>query len=154
VLYISAPMNMKSIPEKTTMIQAPKVHVGPAVTTYMSLMNTSPDADYAAVAELKCRLTSPDGRIVARWTEHVGPFRTALVDLRSKLHSPPTDHAFYTFHGLCRNASLIPLTMNYDERHHTLAVEHSLPPTYYGSAVTGAVRKGVIEALSRSELFS
>ncbi len=153
VLYISAAMNMRSNPERTTMIQAPKIHIGPGVTTFMSLMNTSPDADYATVANMKCCLTTPDGRIAARWTEDVGPFRVMLVDLSR--HVQPSDVArFYTFHGLCRNASLIPLTMNYDTRRHTLAVEHSLPPTYYGSAVKGAIRTGVIESLARSELFS
>ena len=154
VLYISAAMNQRSAPERTTMIQAPKIHVGGDVTTYMSLMHPSPDTDYSTVAELKCRLTAPDGRIVARWTEHIGPFKVALIDLRSKLDVAPTSDQFFTFHGLSRNASLIPLTMNYDEKHHTLAVEHSLPPTYYGTGVKGPVRSSVIEALARSELFS
>lgn len=154
VLYISNPMNMRAAKEKTTMIQAPKVHIGPGMTTYMSLMNPSTDADYATVAELKCCLTSPDGRIAARWTEHVGPFRAALVDLRSKLAEAPKAPSFFTFHGLSRNASLIPLTMNYDEKRETLAVEHSLPPTYYGTDVKGPVRSSVIAALAQSELFS
>jgi len=153
VLYISGAMNIRSNPEKTTMIQAPKVHVGGELTTLMSLMNTSPEHDYTTVAELACRLTDPSGAVVARWTEHIGPFCSALVDLRAKL--PADAHgAFYTFFGLSRNASLLPLTMTFDRTHRTLAVEHSLPPTYYGTSVKGAVRSGVVAALASSELFS
>jgi hypothetical protein len=152
VLYISGPMNLRANPDRTTMIQAPKVYVGRTLTTYLSLMNTSPERDYATVAEMKCRLSDERGRIVARWTEELGPFRSKLVDLRAKLGAASAE--FFTFHGLCQNASLIPLTMNFDATRGTLAVEHSLPPTYYGSAVKGPVRASVIEALSRSELFA
>lgn len=150
VLYISPAMNLRSNPERTTLIQAPKVHIGRTLTTYLSLMNTSPERDYATVAEMKCCLSDQRGRIVARWTEELGPFRSKLVDLRTKTGSM----GFFTFHGLCQNASLIPLMMNFDETRCTLAVEHSLPPTYYGSAVKGPVRTSVIAALSRSELFA
>ncbi len=153
VLYISGAMNLRSNPERTTMIQAPKVHLGAGLTTYVSLMNTSPEPDYATVAHMQCCLTDASGRVAARWTEELGPFRSTLVDL--KAHAGTGDESrFFTFHGLCRDASLIPLTMNYDARNGTLAVEHSLPPTYYGSAVKGAVRTGVIAALARSELFA
>jgi hypothetical protein len=152
VLYISGAMNLRSNPERTTMIQAPKVHIGPNLTTYVSLMNTSPEADYSTVADMQCCLTESSGKIVARWHEELGPFRSKLVDLKAQL--PADSTGFYTFHGLCRNASLIPLTMNFDAARCTLAVEHSLPPTYYGSAVKGAVRAGVIKSLARSGLFS
>jgi len=60
----------------------------------------------------------------------------------------------YTLLALCENAALLPLFFNVDTLGGTLAVEHSLPPIYYGHSVTGSIRGQMIADLLSSGVFA
>jgi hypothetical protein len=60
---------------------------------------------------------------------------------------------FLHFWGLCETATLVPLTINRDLSTGCIGIEHSLPPIYYGAAVTGKLRARAVSGLARSGVF-
>ena len=161
VLYQSGAFNYpKFSAEASTLIQAPKVCISPVINTYVSLIHTSVLPSYDRVGDLKCALVDEVGHKVASWTAHVRPFEPMLLNLKEivaeKIGAAAfagVTPSFFTFYALSSNATLLPLILNTNEEHHTLAVEHSLPPTYYGASMTGANRALAIKELAESTLF-
>lgn len=156
VLYQSGAFNyVKFSKDATTIIQAPKGYVGKDVDTIVSVLNSSLDPAYDKTAHFKCTLIDGDRRTT--WTEECAPFEPVSISLRDRasglgitLDDGPR---FVCFLGLCETATLIPLTINRDLRTGCIGIEHSLPPTYYATSVTGPLRSKVISQLSSSPLF-
>lgn len=160
VLYQSGAFNYRKFSrEETTVIQAPKVFLTSALDTVLSILHTSFEPNYQRSAVLRCCLLSASAQPVAQWEVHIKPFTARSISIKDVLReqgvAPPKDGEIhsYTLLCLCDNAALLPLVLNVDATHETLAVEHSLPPMYYGNTVTGPVRAQMIAELRTSGMF-
>lgn len=160
VLYQSGAFNYRKFSrEETTVIQAPKVFLTSTLDTVLSILHTSFESNYQRSAVLRCCLLSASAQPVAKWEVHIKPFTTLSISIKDALReqgvAPPKDGEIhsYTLLCLCDNAALLPLVLNVDATHETLAVEHSLPPMYYGNTVTGSVRAQMIAELRASGMF-
>lgn len=160
VLYQSGAFNYRKFSrEETTVIQAPKVFLTSTLDTALSILHTSFEPNYCREAVLRCSLLDEQARPVAQWTSRIKPFTGKLISMKEVLSVNRT--AFlaggtmrsYTLLALCENAALLPLILNVDTEKGTLAVEHSLPPMYYGQSVTGPIRAQMIAELSNSGIF-
>jgi hypothetical protein len=154
VLYQSGAFNYRKFSrEETTLIQAPKIYLTETLDTVLSVLHTSLESDYQRDAILNCCLMDSGGFVVKRWFETIKPFTCAFISMKSvlsenKSHLPSVGKfKSYTLLAVCENAALLPLILNIDGTNNTLAVEHSLPPLYYGSSVTGKVRAKVVADL-------
>ena len=161
VLYQSGAFNYRKFSrEETTVIQAPKVFLSNTLDTVLSVLHTSFEPEYQQEAVMRCALLDEHARPVAQWTSRIRPFTGQLISMKEKLLEsggmllPAGGLQAYTLLGLCENAALLPLIMNVDSENHTLAVEHSLPPMYYGQAVTGPVRAKMVADLRSSGVFA
>lgn len=161
VLYQSGAFNYdKFSKEGTTIIQAPKCYVSKHLNTFFSLMHTSMAPGYKKSADMRCALVGTSGQLLAQWTETLAPFESRLIDIRATLqaHSPEKrlgdDPFFCCFYAVCTDATMLPLTFTMNEAKRTLAVEHSLPPLYYGSQVAGPTRARAIKDFAASSLLS
>ncbi len=156
VLYQSGAFNYsKFSKDATTIIQAPKGYVAKDVDTIMSVLNSSLDPAYDRTARLKCTLIDGDRR--TSWIEECPPFQPVSISMRSRASelgiTLGVEPHFVCFMAVCETATLIPLTINRDLRTGCIGIEHSLPPTYYASSVTGPLRAKVISEVTRSHLF-
>lgn len=158
VLYQCGAFNYEKFSrENTTIIQAPKCYISEEINTYISLINSSPIEDYKTTAIIKCSLINEKYNPIISWEETVKPFETKLINVKNKLQESKFDLSelsFSCFYGICKNATLLPLTLNYNEKKSTLAVEHSLPPNYYGGSFHGDVRAQNIKKFYDSEIFN
>ncbi len=161
VLYQSGAFNYRKFSrEETTVIQAPKVFLSSALDTVLSILHTSFEPGHRQDAVLRCTLLDEQAKPVARLTSRIKPFTAQSISMKEMLIAgggalPPADDTrAYTLLGLCENAALLPLILNVDTVMGTLAVEHSLPPMYYGHSVTGAVRAQMIADLRDSGVFA
>ncbi len=159
VLYQSGAFNYpKFSREASSIIQAPKGYVSSTVDTLISLMNSSPDPDYARTAELKCALRSADGKHALTWTEKVAAFEPALISLRKKSvemgMTPSAAPSFYSFYAVCEGSTLVPLTFNINDKTGAVGVEHSLPPLYYSNMIWGPRRAKMVREFADSPLFT
>jgi len=159
VLYQSGAFNYpKFSREATSFIQAPKGYVSSTVDTLMSLVNASPDLTYARTAEVRCALRSGDGTLAHAWTERLAPFEPGLISLRKKAleMGAPIGAApsFFCFYAVCQGSTLVPLTINLDDGTGAIGLEHSLPPLYYSSAISGPMRARAIREFAASSLFA
>lgn len=160
VLYQSGAFNYRKFSrEETTVIQAPKVFLTPTLDTVLSVLHTSFEPDYHRDAVLRCSLLDEGGRPVAQWINSIKPFTAKSISMKQAIQAcggalpVGDDMRAYTLLALCENAALLPLILNVDATHGTLAVEHSLPPMYYGQSVTGPVRAQMIAELHNSGIF-
>jgi hypothetical protein len=161
VLYQSGAFNYRKFSrEETTVIQAPKVFISSAIDTVLSILHTSFESGYSRDAVLRCTLLNEQASPVARWTNRIKPFTAQLISMKDKVVASGgaafTDGIpkAYTLLAFCENAALLPLILNVDRDRGTLAVEHSLPPMYYGQSVTGTVRAKMIADLRDSGIFA
>jgi hypothetical protein len=161
VLYQSGAFNYRKFSrEESTVIQAPKVFLTSTLDTVLSILHTSFESDYHRDAILHCCLLSESAQVIAQWKTSIKPFTACSISIKEVLLKSgvalPNDREetqVYTLLGLCDNAALMPLVLNFDATHETLAVEHSLPPMYYGSTVTGPVRAQMITELRNCGMF-
>lgn len=160
VLYQSGAFNYKKFSrEETTVIQAPKVFLTATLDTILSILHTSFEPAYAREAVLRCSLLDADGKAVAKAAFRIEPFTAQSISMRAMLGDAGValpvgrEMHHYTLLALCENAALLPLVLNVDRDNKTLAVEHSLPPMYYGQSVTGPVRAKMIGELNASGIF-
>lgn len=161
VLYQSGAFNYRKFSkEETTVIQAPKVFLTSTLDTMLSVLHTSFEPAYHKDAVLRCSLLDEQARPVVQWASRIKPFTGALISMKAALSTSggtlPVDGDMrsYTLLALCENAALLPLILNADAPRGTLAVEHSLPPMYYGHSVTGPVRAQMITELRDSGIFA
>lgn len=161
VLYQSGAFNYRKFSrEETTVIQAPKVFISSTIDTVLSILHTSFESGYNRDAVLRCTLLNEKASPVARWTNRIKPFTAQLISMKDKALASGgaafTDGIpkAYTLLAFCENAALLPLILNVDRDRGTLAVEHSLPPVYYGQSVTGPVRAKMIADLRDSGIFA
>ncbi len=151
VLYQSGAFNYELFSrERSTLIQAPKCYLSEELDTFMSVVNSSADPDYAVTAELRCELADASGRALVRWVESIPPFSAALLSLRDRVRElvpalGPTPR-FYCFYAASTNATLLPLTIHRNDRTGAIGLEHSLPPIYYAAEARGPVRARAIQA--------
>lgn len=161
VLYQSGAFNYRKFSrEETTVIQAPKVFLASAIDTVLSIIHTSFESGYSRDAILRCALLDEQAKVVVRWTSRIKPFTVQSISMKAKAIENGAV-AFkddmlkaYTLLAYCENAALLPLILNVDSDNGTLAVEHSLPPMYYGQSVTGLVRAQMIAELRNSGIFT
>lgn len=161
VLYQSGAFNYRKFSrEETTVIQAPKVFLTSTLDTVLSVLHTSFEPNYRQDAVLRCSLLDAQARPAAQWTSRIKPFTGQSISMRQALSAAggalPAGSGMhsYTLLALCENAALLPLILNVDAARGTLAVEHSLPPMYYGHSVTGPVRAQMIAELRGSGIFA
>jgi hypothetical protein len=161
VLYQSGAFNYRKFSrEETTVIQAPKIFLTATLDTVISVLHTSFEPNYYKDAVLFCSLLDEQAKPVAQWTIRIKPFTGQLISMKQEISASggvlPTgsDMHSYTLLALCENAALLPLILNVDVARGTLAVEHSLPPMYYGHSVTGPVRAQMIAELRSSGIFA
>ena len=161
VLYQSGAFNYRKFSrEETTVIQAPKVFLTATLDTVLSVLHTSFEPNYHQDAVLRCSLLDEQARPAAQWTSRNKPFTGQLISMKAALSAngvalpAGSEMRSYTLLALCENAALLPLILNVDAAKGTLAVEHSLPPMYYGQTVTGPVRAQMIAELRNSGIFS
>lgn len=161
VLYQSGAFNYhKFSREETTVIQAPKIFLSSKLDTILSILHTSFEPGYQRDAVLRCTMLNQHGQSVAQWTSRIKPFTAHSISMKDKLLASGgmlldnEEMQTYTLLCLCENAALLPLILNVDLINGTLAVEHSLPPMYYGQSVTGPVRAQMITDLRNSGIFN
>lgn len=153
VLYQSAPFNYKKFSnESTTIIQAPKVYTSSNLKTYLSLINNSVEDGYDVIAKVKMALVDSNGSIAKRWEEEILPGSVKFINLSSKL-SEGNVFSAKGLYVLATNAVLLPLTFTVNKEAGSLALEHSLPPTYYSPEVRGGFRANIVKDLNISNLF-
>jgi hypothetical protein len=148
VAYQTGPMNdARLFSTRTTTIQAPKVIVSDRVDTIFLLMNTSTSLEYNNVVTLRFRIMAPDGETVAASEISVPPFTFRLLSTRDVLTEAGALDRLRelggcgTLFGLAANGTVVPLTMTRNDETGAIAVDHTLPPTYYISAWGGDLRK-------------
>jgi hypothetical protein len=156
VLYQCGAFNYEKFSKDgASIIQAPKVYVGAKLDTLISAINTSPVLGYSRVAKLRCSLEVGNRRVT--WTEELRPYVPATISMRERaaaLGLPLDDTPqFACFWGLCETSTLVPLTINRDLETGCIGIEHSLPPTYYGAAMTGKLRARTVSELARCGVF-
>ena len=155
VLYQSGAFNYdKFSKDATSIIQAPKVYVGEQLDTIVSVMNSCPVPGYTRAAQFKCSLQHGTQRVT--WTEELPPYTPVSISLRERartLTALDAEPAFLHFWGLCETATLVPLTINRDLRTGCIGIEHSLPPIYYATSVTGKLRARAIAGFTQSEVW-
>jgi hypothetical protein len=160
VLYQSGAFNYpKFAKDGSTIIQAPKCYVSTAVDSYVSVVNACPVAPYQKRATMSCALSAPDRSFETRWVETLEPFETRLIDVKAAARragarvgeSSALD--FLCFYGLSADTTLLPLIVHHQRESGRLALEHSLPPAYYGTAVNGPVRARTLASLVKAPIF-
>ena len=155
VLYQSGAFNYdKFSKEATSIIQAPKVYVGEDLDTIISVLNSCPVPGYTKTAHFKCCLQHGEQRV--SWVEELPPYAPVSISLRERARGLVTlgaDPTFFHFWGLCETATLVPLTINRDLRTGCIGIEHSLPPIYYATSVTGKLRARVVAGLTQSPVW-
>lgn len=161
VLYQSGAFNYRKFSkEETTVIQAPKVFISSEIDTVLSILHTSFEAGYNRDAVLRCALLDEQAKPIARWTSRIRPFTAQLISMKEKVIEGGvttfTDGITkaYVLLAICENAALLPLIFNVEADWRCLAVEHSLPPIYYGQSVAGSVRAQMISNLRNSGVFA
>ncbi len=158
VLYQCGAFNYKKFSkESTTIIQAPKCYVSENINTYISLVNTSLSDAYQEKAILKCALNNEKYEQIISWTEEIAPYEAKLLNIREillKSNLSLKELDFSCFYAVSNNVTLLPLVINHNRSTNTLAVEHSLPPNYYGSNIIGIQRAQVIKSLYNSNIFT
>lgn len=161
VLYQCGPMNYDKIsPSWSTLIQAPKIFLSDTLNSYMSVIHTSFTPNYTKSAHIHCVLLSPNGQCAVKWTETIKPFETRLINFKDILKELPqsnlgqsSDLKFFTLYAVCYDTTVLPLILNFNETHKTLAVEHSLPPNYYGKNIGGLTRAEILKELKDLPFF-
>ena len=148
VAYQTGPMNDARLSStRTTTIQAPKVIVSDRVDTIFLLMNTSTSLDYDNEVVLQFRVIAPTGETICKSQIAVPPFAFRLLSMRDVLtEANALDRlrevgGCATLYGLAANGTLVPLSMTRNDETGAIAVDHTLPPTYYVSAWGGDLRK-------------
>jgi hypothetical protein len=152
VLYQSGAFNYDLFSkERSTLIQAPKCYVSTEVDTMLSVVNSSADPDYDTTAHLRCVLVSSDGARAVAWQESLPPFAPRLLSLRDRLRTAgarvDATPRFSCLYATSKDATLLPITIQRNDRTGTIGLEHSLPPLYYAETARGPARMRAIEAL-------
>lgn len=150
VLYQSGAFNYPKFSKgNTTIIQAPKCFQSNEHDTYFSVSNVGFTHDYKITSELNCSLVNEKNEIVKKWVTHVKPYTSELIKVSDLIEG----NGHFTFYCLSMNSTVLPLTINHGKKYNTIAVEHSLPPNYYGSMVIGQNRHNILKDLEDSIYF-
>jgi hypothetical protein len=150
LLYLCWAVNTPQFsPGGSTIIQAPKIYLRSDWNALLSVMNISFNPGYNKVAKLKCRVVSESQEW--QWIETIHPFQPVWIDIKARLiekgHLFSERTEFFCLYALSEDVSLIPVMMNINERTGYFGLEHSLPPTYYGSKMSGPSRKQTLKEL-------
>jgi|SRR5579862_74901 len=148
VAYQTGPMNDARLSStRTTTIQAPKIIVSDRVDTIFLLMNTSTSLDYDNEVVLRFRILAPTGESLVASSISVPAFTFRLLSTRRVLEEAGALGRFRelggcgTLFGLAANGTVVPLSMTRNDASGAIAVDHTLPPTYYVSTWGGDMRK-------------
>lgn len=147
VAYQTGPVNDRRLSSTcTTTIQAPKVIVSDDVDTLFLLLNAATRLDYHDEVTLDFKIAAADGSILASSSITVPPWSFRLLSCRAVLEQTGALDAFRaqgglgTLFGLAMDGTLVPLSMTRNDRTQAVAVDHTLPPTYYVNQWGGALR--------------
>lgn len=159
VLYQSGAFNYEKFSkERSTIIQAPKCYFSKDIKTYVQLLYTSFQDGALKNGTLACTLVGQDGKVLKQWQETITPFSVNLLDLSTKLpghflETNSNEPKYACFYAYSLDTTLLPLTISQNKKAGTMAIEHSLPPTYYGDSIFGPVRKEILEHLPSLSIF-
>lgn len=148
VAYQTGPINdLRFATTRTTTVQAPKVIISERVDTIFLLMNLSTSFDYADEVTLRFHVMGPNGTPAASSSVTVKPFTFHLLSVRDVLREAGALEDFIaaggfgTLIGFAGDGSLVPLSMTRNDVSGAIAVDHTLPPTYYVNKWGGDLRK-------------
>src|SRR5260370_27105539 len=106
-------------------------------------MNCPPLVEYDSRATLRLALES-QGAIVDSWLHTLQAFEASLIGMRQRLverglelASQPPLHCLY---GVCEDATIVPITINYNPRTRAIGPQHTLPPIYSAHGMVGPRR--------------
>ena len=147
VAYQTGPMNDARLSStRSTMIQAPKVIVSDRVDTLFLLMNVATSYDYDGDVTLRFRVLDRFGDTHADSAITVPAFSFRMLSMRSALEASGQLETFVeagglgTLFGLATDGTLVPLSMTRNDGTGAIAVDHTLPPSYYVSKWGGKLR--------------
>lgn len=143
--------------EKTTIIQAPKIIIGDKLDTFISLSYTSLDNSGNTKATIRFGLFTENGNLLNSFNYDIPRNNLALISIKEELQKNSVrfmGDQTMTLIGFCENAALLPLIIGFDEVSGCIALEHTLPPIYYGEYIHGAVRKYICGSLSHSQQWN
>lgn len=159
VLYQCGSFNYEKFSkERSTIIQAPKCYFSRDIKTYVQLLYTSFQDGALKNGSLVCTLVDQSGLVLNQWKETITPFSVNVLDLSTKLPKNFLDNnsdepKYACFYSYSSDTTLLPLTISQNKKAGTMAIEHSLPPTYYGDSIFGLVRKEILEHLPNLSIF-
>ena len=137
VLYQSLPFNSSPFFDSGSFIlQSPKVYAAREHSSATILFYPLPN-NSSGVADASIRLTlrSLDGCIIKKWTHSLPPNQVQIIPTGHYL----TDYAnlekdrfsIACLEGFSSSAYLVPFSMIFERGFRSIALEHSLPPSYY-----------------------
>jgi hypothetical protein len=139
-------------PKSSFLMQAPKVFLSEHRNTVAQVLFYSSDPDFSGTGDLHFGLRGGGGNLVVTWTETLPAHGVRFVDMKEVLARHGLDwkkvvdrHGFLFLEAASADHGFIPIMFNLNRTMHTFDMEHSLPPLYYGSKLTGP-RKGEIIA--------
>lgn len=139
-------------PRSSFLMQAPKVFLTEQRNTVVQVLFYSSDPDFAGEGRLRMGLRAADGGLLLAWTERLPAHGARFVDVKGVLDRHGLDwrrvvgrHGFLHLEAASHEHGFIPIVFNLNASMGTFDMEHSLPPLYYGSDLTGP-RKGEIIA--------
>lgn len=153
VHYQSPPMNDRRIPSSsTTIMQSPKVVISSTVDSLLLCLAPSSDSQFSNKIDFHLAVLDEDGQIHGRTKVSIPPRGRALISVKELLKQSQSLDQFLELGGfgmvvgLATNGALIPLALAMDERG-GLAIDHSLPPSYYIPWWGGEPRKQAAKKL-------
>jgi hypothetical protein len=148
VAYQTGPVNDRRLSSTcTTTIQAPKVIVSDHVDTIFLLLNVATHLDYDRDVTLTFKIMAADGTVIATSKVVVPAWSFRLLSCRRVLQDLGVYDEFNargglgTLFGLAADGTLVPLSMTRNDDTAAVAVDHTLPPTYYVNKWGGALRR-------------
>lgn len=154
VHYQSPPMNDSRVQSSgITIMQSPKVLVSPDTDTKLLCLAPSSDSDFRGSIDFHLAILDQNGKIHGRTSLSIPARGRALVSVTELLrdHHSLSDFlelgGFGMLVGLATNGALIPLALAINQSG-GLAIDHSLPPSYYIPWWGGAPKREAAESLT------
>ena len=154
VLYQNLPLNSSpSFSRGSFILQSPKVYSSRNHSSVTILYYPSPgDLPGAEKATIDLTLRALGGQIIKKWTLSLPPNKVKILPTGDYLSSfASIDGERYSLaclEGFSLSASIVPLSMIFERGFRSMALEHSLPPSYYLKGDQSKFRKWILSNLS------
>jgi len=151
VLYQSLPLNYPPFFfPGSTFIQAPKAFASKDSSSMTVIYCPDPtNTNFMNDSNVSFLLRGVDGRVLKEWDELIKPNTIAVIPTGEYLRQ--LDSGNYSEHysigcleGFSSSAYMVPISLIYSSSRNSLALEHSLPPSYYIRGDQAKVRQWMI----------